>query len=229
MGASRYNFLSAEQQEQETGGNSRADNARDVRTHCVHEQEVRRVGLASLNLRNARRHGNGGDACGADEGIDLALGDKIHELAEKHAACGREAECSQTEDDDEYGLLRQEGLTVRRCADGDAEHDGDDIGQSVLRGVAESFNNAALSEQVAEHEHADKRSDGGKHESADDKHDDGEDNLLCLADGSELLHLDRALFLRGEQLHDRGLNNRDKSHIRICRNGYGSEQVSCKL
>lgn len=189
----------------------------------MHEQEVRRVGLASLNLRNARRHGNGGDACGADEGVDLALGDEVHDLAEKHAACGREAECRQTEDDDEYGLLRQEGLTVCRCADGDAEHDGDDVGQSVLRGVAESFNNAALSEQVAEHEHTDKRGDGGKHESADDKHDDGEDYLLCLADGSELLHLDCALLLCSKKLHDGRLNNRDKSHIRICRNCYRCE------
>ena len=123
----------------------------------------------------------------------------------------------------------KEVLTGCGCTYSCTKEDCDNIHKLVLSCFAESFNNAALSEQVAEHEHADKRSDGWKHESADDKHDDGEYNLLCLADGSELLHLDRALFLRGEQLHDGRLNNRDKSHIRICRNCYRCEQVSCKL
>ena len=37
----------AVRQEQETGGNSRADNARDVRTHCVHQKEVCRICLCT--------------------------------------------------------------------------------------------------------------------------------------------------------------------------------------
>ena len=52
----------------------------------MHQQEVGGILLLSYHLRNTRRHGNGGNACGTDEGVDLLLGQEVHELCKQNAA-----------------------------------------------------------------------------------------------------------------------------------------------
>ena len=55
--------LLAKNGEQEAGSDSRADNACDVGSHCVHKKEVRRIRLLSLHLRYTGSHRNCGNAC----------------------------------------------------------------------------------------------------------------------------------------------------------------------
>jgi 4-hydroxy-tetrahydrodipicolinate reductase len=54
----------------------------------VHEQEVGGVLLLTDNLRNAGCHGNSGNACAADERVDLLLAEEVHNLSKDQTACG---------------------------------------------------------------------------------------------------------------------------------------------
>ena len=55
--------------------------------------------------------------------------------------------------------------------------------------------------------------------------DDGEEYLLALTHLSGRLHLDDTLVLRGEQSHQRGLDDRYQCHIGIGAHGDGSHEV----
>ena len=62
----------AENVDQDTSSNGRADNTGHVGTHCVHQQEVGGIlALANL-LGNASGHRHSGNACGTDQRVDLA-------------------------------------------------------------------------------------------------------------------------------------------------------------
>ena len=111
-------FLSAaEDGEQEACRDSRADNACDVGTHCVHEQEVCLVVLSADVLGNTRGHGDCGNTGRADEGVDLLAGGVVHDNAAEQTADGRDGECAQTEDNDLDRCAAQEVLSDHRCAD----------------------------------------------------------------------------------------------------------------
>ena len=64
----------AEHCQQEACRDCGADDAGDVGSHGVHQQEVGGVGLLALHLGDARRHRDGGHAGGADQRVDLLLG-----------------------------------------------------------------------------------------------------------------------------------------------------------
>lgn len=49
-----------------SGGNRRADYARNVRPHGMHEEEVLRVVLGAFELGNTGSHRNGGNSGGTD-------------------------------------------------------------------------------------------------------------------------------------------------------------------
>ena len=51
----------------------------------MHKKEVCGIVLSAFVLSNTSCHGNCGNACGADQRIDLAAGNDIHQLAEEHA------------------------------------------------------------------------------------------------------------------------------------------------
>ena len=108
--------LRAEYLEDKACGNSGADDTGYVRAHSVHEQEVCRICLLALNLRNAGCHRNGRYTGRADQRVYLAAGQLIHNLAEQQAADGRERERDQAEDDDLDGLPGQEGGRNRLAA-----------------------------------------------------------------------------------------------------------------
>ena len=81
----------AENVDQDTSSNGRADNTGHVGAHGVHQQEVAGVVLLAHHLGHAGRHRHGGHTGGADEGIDLLLEEQVHELGQQDAAGGAEA------------------------------------------------------------------------------------------------------------------------------------------
>ena len=54
----------------------------------MHEQVVAGVVLLADLLGNTGGHGNGGNTGGADERVDLAVGDNAHDLAQENTAGG---------------------------------------------------------------------------------------------------------------------------------------------
>ena len=154
-----YGFSAAEDGEKEARGDGGADDARHVGTHCVHEQEVGGIGALALLLGDAGGHRHRGYTGGADERIDLAAGELVHQLAEQDAAYSGELKGKQAEDDDLDGLERKEAGVERRCTDGGGQKDRDDVHQSILRRVGKAVGQAALLEEIAEHEAAEQGSD----------------------------------------------------------------------
>ena len=149
----------AEYGEEEACGNGGTDDAGHVRAHRVHQQEVRRIGALAFLLGDTRGHRNGGDAGRAYQRVDLAAGELVHQLAEQDAAYSGELKGKQAEDDDLDGLERKEAGVERRCTDGGGQKDRDDVHQSILRRVGKSVGQAALLEEIAEHEAAEQGSD----------------------------------------------------------------------
>ena len=84
--------VSAEHIDQDTSGNSGADNTGNIGAHGVHEQVVAGVVLLTDLLGNTGGHGNGGNTGRADQRVDLAVGDNAHDLAEDDTACGADTE-----------------------------------------------------------------------------------------------------------------------------------------
>ena len=166
---------------------------------------------------------------GADEGIHLAAGGKVHDVAEDDAAGRGQAEGEQAQEDDLQGIRSQEGVIGGLEAHGQAQRDGDDVHQGVLSGVGQAVAHAALTEQVAQHEHADEGGGVGHQQDDEDGDQNGEHDLLSFGDRTELGHFDLAHLLGGEQLHNGRLDQGDQRHIRVCRDGDGRQQVHSQL
>ena len=90
--------------------------------------------------------------------------------------------------------------------------------------LAEPLGNAALPEEVAQHQAGNERRGRGDQQCNKDRHQDGKDDLLPLGDFPQGLHDDLALFLRGEELHNGGLDHRHQSHVGVCRYRDGAQQ-----
>ena len=195
----------------------------------MHEQVVGGVGFLTFDLGNASCHRYGRYACRADEGVDLAAGQLIHQLAHQQTAHGGQSKRGQTENDDLDGLKGQKALSAHGSTDSQTQHNGDDIHQRILCGVAQTVGNAAFTEQVTQHQAADQRSGGGQQQDADGSDQDGEYDLLLLGYGASLLHLDAALFFGGQQLHYGRLDERNKRHIGVCGDSYGAQICRGKL
>ena len=187
----------------------------------MHEQEVGGVLLLAHVLSHTSGHRYGGHAGRTDEGVDLALGDNIHHVAQNQTArCGQQ-ERGQAQDDDAASLEGQEALAHCLEAYGQAQGNGHDVDQRVLRGVGQTLGHAALTEQVAQHQHTNQRSRVGNQQHYENGHGDGEDDLLRLGHDAKLAHLYLAGLLGGEGLHQRGLNHRNQRHVGVRRNGNG--------
>ena len=94
-----------------------------------------------------------------------------------------------------------------------------------MGGLGEAVGNAALAEQVTQHEQADKRRRGRQHEGYEYGDHDGEYYLFLLGYRPQLLHLYPALFLCRQRLHYRGLYDRNQRHVRISRDGDRTEKI----
>lgn len=95
--------------------------------------------------------------------------------------------------------------------------------------LAQSFNNTGLFEEVAKHQHTEQRCDIRQNERAEDGDEDREYDFLLLTDRAQLLHSDLALLLRGQQLHDRWLDERDKRHVGVCCDCDRGDQIRCEV
>ena len=96
------------------------------------------VVLLTDHVGNTGSHGNGGDTGGADEGVDLAAGQLVHDLAAQQTAGGGDAEGHDAQHDDGQGLSSQEGGAHHGGADRQGQQDGDDVHQGILHGVGQT-------------------------------------------------------------------------------------------
>lgn len=96
-----YGFSAAEDGEKEARGDGGADDARHVGTHCMHEQEVGGIGALALLLGDAGGHRHRGYTGGADERIDFAAGELVHQLAQQQSAHGGELKGDESKHHDE--------------------------------------------------------------------------------------------------------------------------------
>ena len=195
----------------------------------MHQQEVGGVLLLAHHLGDPGGHGNGGNAGGADKRVDLLLREHVHQLSQQHAASGAKTEGDNAHGKDQQGAGVQEVLGGGGGANGDAKEDGDDVHQLVLDGLIEALHNAALLHKVAKHQAAHQRGGRRQHEGHEDGDHDGEQYLLGLRDRAQLLHLDPALLLGGQSLHDGRLDHRHQGHIAVRSHGDGPEKVRGKL
>ena len=94
--------LSAERSDENTGSDCRTDNTGNVRSHCVHKEEVWRIELLSHLVWYACGHWNGRDTSGTDERIDfLSLWqEEIHQLCHEDSGGSSYTEREKTKDDD---------------------------------------------------------------------------------------------------------------------------------
>ena len=195
----------------------------------MHEQVVAGVVLLADLLGNTGGHGNGGNTGGADERVDLAVGDNAHDLAQENTAGGADTEGDDAQNDDLNGLDVQEGGGVGGAADGEAEEDRDDVHQLIAGGLGDTLNNAGLLHQVAHHQAADQNGGVRQGQGNDDGDDDGEQDLLGLGDTAGGRHDDLTLFFSGQGLHDGRLDDRHQRHVAVRGNRDGAQQVRGQL
>ena len=215
----------AEHGQQEAGRDGGADNAGHVGTHGVHQQEVGGVVLLADGVGHTGSHGNRRNTGGADQGVDLPAGELAHHVAAQQTAGSGNAEGYDAQNHDLQGAASQEGGADHGGAHGGGQQNGDNVHQSVLRGVAETVGRAGLLEQVAQHQAADQRRGIRQQQRHEDNHHDGEDDLLGLGDGTGLHHLDLAILGGGQQVHDGGLNQRDQRHVGVGGHSDGAQQL----
>ena len=121
----------------------------------MHQDEVLEVFFLRHLGSQATGHGEGADACCADQGVDLAAAEEGHQLAEEQTRDRIQAKGQQTQHQDADGFPVKEAASTHGGADGHAQEQGGNIGDLVLRGLVEPLHHAAFTQQIAQHEHAD--------------------------------------------------------------------------
>ena len=87
----------------------RTDYTGYVRSHRMHQQEVRRICFRSDFLGNTRRHRNCADTCGSDQRIYFSTGCLAHDLTKDHTCSSTECKRDQSE---EYDFQR---IPIQEC------------------------------------------------------------------------------------------------------------------
>ena len=123
----------------------------------------------------------------------------------------------------------QESLCGSGSTHSGTEEDNHDVVQLVLGSLAQTLYNTALLHQVTQHETADKSCSTRQDEADDDSHDDGEENLLTLADLAELLHLNLTFFFGGQSAHNGRLDDGHKCHVAVGSHGDRTEEMGSQL
>ena len=191
----------------------------------MHEQVVAGVVFLADFLGNTGGHGNSGNTGGADQRVNLAVGDNAHDLAQQNTACGADTESNNAQNNDLNGLDVQEGCGIGGAANAEAQEDGDDIHQFVAGGLFDTLNNAAFLHQVAQHQAANQDGGIGQGEGNDDGNNDREEDLLSLGNLARAFHHDLTLFFGGQNFHDGRLDNRHQRHVAVRGNRDGTQQV----
>ena len=171
----------------------------------MHKQVVTLVILQTYGIGNTRRHRHSGHARRADKRIDFALGNYKHQLAYKQTADSGKHKSAETEHYNQKRLCCKERSADSSRADRYTEEQRNDIDKRVLRGIGESFGNAALLEEVTEHKASQKRSDGRQKQRNYNRDQNGENYLFALADLTSSRHNGHTLLFGCKQLHKRRL------------------------
>ena len=88
----------------------------------------------------------------------------------------------QTQCKDEQSIGPDKLVSGHLSGHGQAQHDGDEVCQHILRGFAEGVQYAALPQQVAEHQKTNESYAGRSYHTGNDGYHNGEQNLRQLAD-----------------------------------------------
>ncbi len=209
-------------------------------TLTLMEYISRKFWLSSSNpilLTTRPLMGKGGDAGCTDHRVQFfAFGqEQVQQLCKQHAACGIKNEGYQTQCKDEQGIGPDELVSGHLPGHGQAQHDGDEVCQHILRGFAEGVQYAALPQQVAEHQKTNESYAGRSYHTGNDGYHNGEQNLRQLADIALFIgHPDAAVLLGGQQFNDRRLHDGHQSHVTVrCHHDgtkvLGVEGVSYKM
>src|SRR5690554_3012914 len=197
--------------------NRGTDNTGHVRTHCVHQQEVLRVGFQAHLVGDPRRHGHRGYTGGANQRVDRFLGELVHQFRHQYTGSGAHTESQNTQAQDTQRLAIQELVGHQLGANRQTQEDGYDVDQRVLCGIAQTLYHATLTHQVTEAEHTQQRSRIRQEQNHCNQHHQREDDLLFLAHRAQLAHLDLALLLGGQRLHDGRLDHWHQRHVGVGR------------
>ena len=92
-----FRKLLAEDVDEDTSSNGRADHAGHVGAHGVHQQEVGGVLALTDLLGDTSGHRHGGNTSGTDQGVHLTAGQLVHDLAAQHTGCGAGGEGKSTD------------------------------------------------------------------------------------------------------------------------------------
>ena len=139
----------AQQGQQQSAGDDRGYLARDVDTDGVHQQEILVVLLEAQLVDDASAHGEGRDAGCADHGVELLVcrEEEVEQLGEKDAAGGVKDEGHEAQRKDEQGVGPDELVCRHLPGHRQAQHDGNKVGQYVLRSLGQSVQHAAHTAQ----------------------------------------------------------------------------------
>ena len=196
----------------------------------MHQNVIGRVFLDAHFFNDARGHGEGGNTRRTDHGIDFFLAEQIHELCAHHAARRIEHESEQAQPHDHQRFPLHELFRLHLEGNGDAEQQGDDVGEGILRRFGQGFERAAFPDEVAEHQHTDEGKGIGRHETRHQGYDDREENACKPADLlGVIMHADAPFVFRRAGPDDGGLNDGNQRHIRIGDDHNGAEIIGSQL
>lgn len=171
-------------------------------------------------------HGERRDAGGTDHRIDfLFLGqEQVDDLCYQHAAGGVKDECHKPQTDDQQGVQSQEIFRLHFGGDGDAQEQGHQVGQHLLRRFRQGVQYTAFPDQIAEHQKADQRHAPGRYDAGNHGDDNGEQDLGALGNFPLMIgHPDQPFLFGGQQLDHRGLHQGNQRHVGVCGNHNGTD------
>lgn len=143
------------QTQQHPGRHGGAYHAGDVRSHGMHQQEIVRVAFQADFVGDPGRHRHSRNTGRADQRVDRRAAETVHDLGHDDATGGADRKRHGTQTQDTEGFHGQEGFGAEFGTNRQAQKDGDDIDQLVLRGLAEPVDHAAGIHQIPQTKHAD--------------------------------------------------------------------------
>src|SRR5699024_2343397 len=189
---------------------------RNIDAHRVHEQEVLVVLLQAHLIDDTGRHGESGNTGSTDHGVDLFLAEDVVQLGNENAAHGVEDESDEAQAEDHQRLGVEEALRLHLGGHGQAQEQGDQVGQDFLCRLGQAVQNAALTDQVAEHQETDEGNAAGSKDARDHGDEDGEQDLGGLGNALfRILHADLALLFGSDHADDRRLDDGNQRHIGV--------------
>ncbi len=153
----------------------------------------------------------------------------VHQLRHDHPGRGTHAEGDHPQQQDPQRLRLQELVRHQLGPHRQPEEDGDDVNQRVLHRVAQTIHHAAFAHQVAEAEHPQQRRGVRQQQRHQQQQHRREEDLLAFAHRTQLHHADLPLFVAGQRLHDRRLDQRHQRHIGVGGHRDGPQQLRRQL